>query len=70
VGTIEEILASGETLSSGDRILALRNVGREQEAFVLARKTMDEGLTDAERRTATDQVIAMRYQRPGYSGGS
>jgi hypothetical protein len=69
VGTIEEILASGETLSSGDRILALRKVGREQEAFVLARKTMDEGLTDAERRTATDQVIAMRYQRPGYYAG-
>ncbi len=67
--TIEEILASGEPLSTGDRILALRTVGKEKEAFALAQHTMEEGLTDAERRNATDQVISMRYQRPGYYAG-
>ncbi len=69
VNSVEEILASGKPLSTGDRVLALRKVGREREAFVLAQNTMENGLTDAERRNATDQVISMRNQRPAYYSG-
>ena len=69
INSIEEILASGKPLSTGDRILALRKVGKEREAFVLAQNTMQNGITDAEVRNATDQVISMRSQRPGYYSG-
>jgi Tfp pilus assembly protein PilF len=67
---IEEILASNEPLSSGDRILALRKVGDEQQAYQLALDTMENGSTDTERRVATDHVIAMRVDRPGYYAGT
>ncbi len=68
--TVEEILASGRPLSSGDRILALRKIGKETKAFQLAQATMTAGATDAERRNATSHVVAMRVHRPGYTAGA
>ncbi|MEM7255918.1 MAG: tetratricopeptide repeat protein [Pseudomonadota bacterium] len=67
---IEEILASGEPLSSGDQILALHKVGKEKEAFQLASDTRKNSLSESEIRNATDHMIAMRVHRPGYTAGS
>ncbi len=66
IGAVREILASGQDLSTGDQILALRKIGKERQAYVLARNTMENGLNDAERNNAREHVMALRGARPGY----
>ncbi len=63
--SITEILASATDLSTTDQILALRKVGRDNEAYQLAQSAMASS-SGAARRAAQDQVIAMRSTRPGY----
>ncbi len=70
LNTIQEILASDKELSAGDRILALRKIGNEKEAYQLARHNMDNGKTENERFTAREHVIALRTNRPGYYAGA
>lgn len=69
LGSVREILASGQDLSTGDQILALRKIGHEREAFTLAKKTMNNGLNDSERNNAREHVMALRGSRPGYYSG-
>lgn len=66
LSTIREILASGKELSSGDQILALRQLGHERKAYQLAKHTMEHGSTENDRFAATDHVISLRSTRPGY----
>lgn len=66
VGTIQEILASGKELSSNDRILALRKVGNERQAFALAKDTMENSRSESSRSAAREHVIALRGSRPGF----
>jgi Flp pilus assembly protein TadD len=63
--SITEILASANELSTADQVMALRQVGRDNEAYQLALETMatSSGKT---RRVMQEQVIAMRSTRPGY----
>ena len=69
-GTVREILASGKALSANDRILALRKVGRERQAFALATDTMEHGKLESDRTTATEHVLALRGSRPAYYAGT
>ena len=55
---------SGGALSAGDRILALRRVGREAEAWRLARETLDGASGPAASGRVAEQYAAMRRHRP------
>lgn len=66
IGTIQEILASGKELSSNDRILALRKIGKERQAWALATDTMENSSSETDRVTAREHVMALRGSRPGY----
>jgi hypothetical protein len=63
--TIKEILASASDLSTTDQILALRKVGRESEAYELAKVVMDTS-TGTARTVAMQQALSLRASRPGY----
>ena len=63
--SIKEILASANDLSTTDQIIALRKVGRENEAYQLAQSVMNSS-SGLARSIAQDQVIALRGSRPGY----
>jgi len=62
-----EILASSKSkLSTGDELLALRKLGREREAYVLANKTLETSLTNSERNVAREHILSIRGSRPSY----
>lgn len=63
--SIREILASANDLSTTDQIMALRKVGRENEAYQMAKAAMASS-SGQQRNALQDQVIAMRGTRPGY----
>ncbi len=67
---VKEILASSnESLSSGDEILALRKLGYERQAYVLAKNTLTNSNIDTERNVAREHMISIRGARPGYYAG-
>ena len=67
---IREILASSKSaLSTGDEILALRKLGHERKAYVLAKNTVDQGNPGSERNIAQEHLISLRNSRPGYYSG-
>lgn len=61
---IEAMLAAGDGLSAGDRIVALRRLGRDGEAFSLALRTLETPRSEADRRVALDQYASLRRSRP------
>ncbi len=64
---VREILASSKgTLSSGDEILALRKLGHEREAYLVALDTLENSKNLSERNVAREHVISIRGSRPGY----
>jgi len=65
--SITEILASAEDLSTTDQILALRKVGRESEAYELAKSAAAKS-SGIQRSIALEQVISLRNSRPGFVG--
>ena len=68
---VREILASTESnLTTGDEILALRKLGHERQAFVLAKNTLaDDRSSASERNIARGHLQSIRGSRPGYYAG-
>ena len=68
---VKDILASTNSeLTTGDEILALRKLGHERQAFVLAKQTLaDENNSIGERDIAREHLQSIRGSRPGYYAG-
>ena len=67
---VKEILASSEgELTSGDEILALRKLGHERQAYVLAKNTLENGKSANDRDVAREHMMSIRGSRPGYYAG-
>ncbi len=67
---VKEILASSKgQLSPGDEILALRKLGFERQAYVLAENTLENSAKENDRNMAREHMISMRSSRPGYYSG-
>lgn len=61
---IEAMLAAGTGLSDGNRMLALRRLGRDADAFALAVRTLEQPRSEDDRRIALEQYTALRRFRP------
>ncbi len=70
VPKLQEILASGTELQTSDTLAVLGRVGKEQDAFELARDTMTNSKNQAERQVARNQYVALRNYRPAYYAGT
>ena len=67
---IKEILAgSKNNLSAGDEILALRKLGRDREAFVIAKNVAENSNSATESESAKQHLISLRGSRPGFYAG-
>lgn len=67
---VKEILASSKNqLTTGDEILALRKLGLEREAYVLAIETTANSSSSSERDVAREHMMSIRGSRPGYYSG-
>jgi len=67
---VKEILASARgTISTGDEIAALRKLGLERKAYVLAKNTAMDSTTASERKIAQGHMLSIRGSRPGYYAG-
>ncbi|OED38421.1 hypothetical protein AB833_19775 [Chromatiales bacterium (ex Bugula neritina AB1)] len=69
IESISEILATGQRLSTGDRILALRTIGDDRKAFDLATSALAAGGSVADHSIAQKHIISLRSNRPGYYTG-
>jgi len=67
---IKHILNSEGSVSIGNHILALRQLGQDQKAYTLARSATNRAPTLSDRAIARSQLSAMRSERPSYSVGS
>jgi len=65
--SVRAMLESGTGLSAGNRILALRHVGRDADAWALAVRTLNEPGTAEDRAIATSQYGSLRRFRPSYA---
>ncbi|MBX2825864.1 MAG: tetratricopeptide repeat protein [Gammaproteobacteria bacterium] len=68
VNTVSEILRSGDGIAVGDQILALRQLGRDSDAWQLAKTTVVQPRSGFDRATAKTQYLQMRTRRPSYAG--
>ena len=68
---VKDILADTDSeLTTGDEILALRRLGHERQAFVLAKQTLTDVNNSAnERDIAREHLMSIRGSRPGYYAG-
>jgi len=68
---IKEILANAENnLSAGDEILALRKLGKEREAYVIAKNVAENSKSAIESESAKQHLISLRSSRPGFYAGN
>ena len=72
---IEAVMQAKGSLSIGNHILALRQLGNDREAYMLAEKALTPGAwlfgSDAsDRRVAQDQYVLLRNARPSFIGGN
>jgi len=65
--SVQAMLDAGTGLSAGDRILALRKLGRDADAWTLAVRTLGDARTPADRRVASEQYAAMKRFRPRFA---
>jgi len=61
---IEAMMATDSMLSDGNRILALRRLGRDADAFALAVRTLEQPRSEDDRRIALAEYTALRRFRP------
>jgi len=66
---IQHVLSSSGSVSIGNHILALRQLGYDQQAYTLARNTKNRAPTLSDRTIARGQYSAMRGERPSFSSG-
>lgn len=72
---IEAVMQAKGSLSIGNHILALRQLGRDREAYMLAEKALTPGAwlfgSDAsDKRLAQEQYVMLRNARPSFIGGT
>ncbi len=66
---IQHVLSGEGSVSIGNHILALRQLGHDQQAYMLARRSTARAPTLSDRTIARSQYSAMRSERPSYSVG-
>jgi len=66
---IQHLINSTGSVSIGNHILALRQLGRDQKAYALARSAVNRAPTISDRTIARNQYSAMRSERPSFSSG-
>jgi len=67
---INQVLSASGNVSVGNHILALRQLGLDDKAYALAKSSAYNAPSMADRALAQQQVLAMRGDRPSYTGGS
>ncbi len=67
---IQHVLNSTGPVSIGNHILALRQLGHDQQAYTLARSATNRAPTLSDRTIARSQYSAMRAERPSFSAGT
>lgn len=72
--TLQALIGAQGSLSIGNHILALRQVGREREAYAMARHALVPGARYPgfgvyDRRVVEDQFVSLRSLRPSYISG-
>lgn len=67
---LQEIIQSDSHISIGNQILALRQLGRDDEAYALALLGIERGSTKSDRQIALDQYVSLREDRPSYTRAS
>lgn len=72
---VEAVMQAKGNLSIGNHILALRQLGHDREAYVLADKALTPGAwlfgsDSSDRRLAQDQYVMLRNERPSFIGGT
>ena len=70
IPTIRNIIAGSGQVSLGNQILALRAVGNERQAFVLANNALVSAPSKSDRDVALEQYVSMRASRPSFSAGT
>lgn len=66
--TVAQIVQSGQGISVGDNMLALRKLGRNDEAYSLAINTLQTGLSGSSVELADSTYRALRQYRPVFAG--
>lgn len=67
IDAVKSILQSGGHVSVGNQILALRQLGREKEAYALSLEAMDRGSSMSDRQMALEQYVSLRAEYPSYT---
>ncbi len=68
--TVAEIVQSGQGISIGDNMLALRKLGRSNDAFSVAVNALHAGLSGVDGEMAAQTYRALRQHRPAFAGAS
>jgi len=67
---IKAVLASGESISAGNRILALSALGKDRRAMKVATRTLRSRVGLSERRLAEQQYVYLRGSLPSYTNAN
>ncbi len=65
---LRTVLASGQHVSVGNRILALATLGKDRRALRLSEQTLRSPAALSDRRIAEQQYVYLRGLYPGYTG--
>jgi len=65
--TLAAIIDDPGRVTVGNQMLALRQLGKEKEAFALAKKALAQGISPSDRAIAESQYVALRGLRPSYA---
>ena len=69
VTQIRNVLNGTGKVSVGNHILALRQLGKDKEAYRLAQNSVNSAPTLSDQQVALNQVAAMRSEWPSFTGG-
>ncbi|MBX2838480.1 MAG: tetratricopeptide repeat protein [Gammaproteobacteria bacterium] len=64
------LLQSGNQVSVGNQILALRQLGKDEQAYILAMDAMENGPTRTDRQIALEQYVSMRSFYPSFTSAT
>lgn len=70
VSQIHQVLNGSGKVSVGNHILALRQLGEDQQAFIMAKNASYKAPSLSDRNIARGQYQAMRSERPRFTGGN
>jgi len=70
LNTVAEIVQSGQGISVGDNMLALRQLGRHNDAFAMAVTALQAGLSGVDGEMAAQTYRSLRQHRPAFAGAA